>query len=178
MYERKGHFKDGINQFQGKQNVTIDKKVYEDLEDQFKKNGLLTDSDIQQQKYKNITKDQITLFLKLTGHVKHYEDVVLIYHKMTGKSVPVIDPELEMKLMQDFEKVSDTYDKLFKIKGKINRKSFINKHYILYQLLRKHKYECSINDFNILKTTERQLFHDDIVRQIFENLEWNFSSIF
>ena len=33
-YDRKIHFRDCINQFQGKQNATIDKKVYDKLIEQ------------------------------------------------------------------------------------------------------------------------------------------------
>ena len=40
-YERRVHFKDCINQYQGKQNSTINPNVYQDLEEQFERHGLL-----------------------------------------------------------------------------------------------------------------------------------------
>lgn len=178
-YERKIHFKDCINQFQGKQNSTIDEKVFKDLEEQFDLHGLLVgDKDTpKKQRFQNITKEHILLFLKENGQSKHYEDVILIYHKMTGKKVDDIS-HLENQLMEDFDKISNLYDKKFKFTGKIDRKSFINTQYILFQLLRRHKYPCKKEDFNMLKTLDRKSFHDDIVKELFETLNFNFTPIF
>ena len=174
------HFKDCINQYQGKQNASIDDKVYKDLETQLELHGIITQ---QQQgenaikRFSNITKEHILMFLKETGHSKHYEDVVLIYHKLTGKKVDDIS-HIEDALMEDFDKISNVYDQKFKFTGKIDRKSFINTQYVLFQLLRKHKYPCKLSDFNILKTLDRKSFHDDIVKEIFEHLNFNFKPIF
>lgn len=178
-YERKIHFKDCINQFQGKQNATIDDKVYKDLEEQFDLHGLLVGDKNTQKKirFENITKEHILLFLKENGHSKHYEDVVLIFHKMTGKKVDDIS-YLETQLMEDFDKISNLYDKKYKFTGKIERKSFINTQYILFQLLRRHKYPCKKEYFNMLKTLDRKCFHDEIVKDLFETLGFNFTPIF
>jgi hypothetical protein len=168
-----------MNQYQGKQNSTIDEKIYGDLEIQFDLHGLLVGdkNTPKKQRFENITKEHILLFLKETGHTKHYEDVVLIYHKMTGKKVDDIS-HLENQLMEDFDKISNLYDKRFKFTGKIDRKSFINTQYVLFQLLRRHKYNCKKEDFNMLKTLDRKAFHDEIVRELFEALGFNFTPIF
>lgn len=178
-YERRIHFKDCINQYQGKQNATIDEKVYEDLEKQFELHGLLMGEKDSSKKirFSKVTKEHVLLFLKETGHSKHYEDTVLIYHKMTGKKVDDIS-HLENQLMEDFDKISNLYDKKFKFTGKVERKSFINTQYILFQLLRRHKYACKKEDFNMLKTLDRKSFHDDIVKELFETLGFNFTPIF
>jgi len=178
-YERRIHFKDCINQYQGKQNSTIDGKVYDDLCEQFELHGLLKGDKNTPKKtrFENVTKEHILLFLKETGHTKHYEDIVLIYHKMTGKTVDDIS-HLENQLMEDFDKISNLYDKKFKFTGKIDRKSFINTQYVLFQLLRRHRYPCKKEDFNMLKTLDRKSFHDDIVRELFESLNFNFTPIF
>ena len=178
-YERRVHFKDCINQYQGKQNSTIDEKVYKDLEEQFEQHGLLRGDRTSSKKirFEVVTKEHILLFLKETNHSKHYEDVVLIYHKMTGKSIDDIS-HLEPQLMEDFDKISNLYDKKFKFTGKIDRKSFINTQYVLFQLLRRHKYPCKKEDFNMLKTLDRKSFHDDVVRELFETLGFNFTPIF
>ena len=178
-YERRIHFKDCMNQYQGKQNATIDNKIYEDLVIQFELHGLLNGDKnaLKKTRFENITKEHILLFLKETGHTKHYEDVVLIYHKMTGKKVDDIS-HLENQLMEDFDKISNLYDKKFKFTGKIDRKSFINTQYVLFQLLRRHKYNCKKEDFNMLKTLDRKAFHDEIVKELFETLGFNFTPIF
>lgn len=176
-YERRIHFKDCMNQYQGKQNATIDDKVFKDLELEFGRHGLLDNSSDGKDRFKNITKEHILLFLKEIGYSKHYEDIVLIYHKMTGKPVDDIS-HLENKLMEDFDKISNLYDKKYKFTGKIDRKSFINTQYILFQLLKRHKYNCKKEDFNMLKTLDRKSFHDDIVKDLFETLGFNFTPIF
>lgn len=176
-YERRIHFKDCMNQYQGKQNSTIHEKVYEDLEEQFRLHGLLNNSLDKKQKFERITKEHILLFLKETKHSKHYEDVVLIYHKMTDKKVDDIS-HIENQLMEDFDKISNLYDKRYKFTGKVDRKSFINTQYVLFQLLRRHKYPCKKEDFNMLKTLDRKSFHDEIVKDLFEQLDFNFTPIF
>lgn len=179
-YERRVHFKDCINQYQGKQNSNIDEKVYIDLEKQLELHGIIkikNESNDLKSRFFDVSKEHILLFLKETGHSKYYEDVVLIYHKLTGKKVDDIS-HLEDQLMEDFDKISDVYDTKFKFTGKIERKSFINTQYVLFQLLRKHKYPCKKKDFNMLKTLDRKSFHDDIVKEIFEHLDFNFTPIF
>ena len=175
-YERRVHFKDCINQYQGKQNSTIDYKVYKDIEEQLESHGLLNKED-ENKRFVKVSKEHILLFLKETGHSKHYEDIVLIYHKLTGKKVDDIS-HIEDKLMEDFDKISNVYDQKFKFTGKIDRKSFINTQYVLFQLLRRHKYPCKREDFNMLKTLDRKSFHDDILKVIFEHLNFNFTPIF
>ena len=137
--------------------------------------GIIKDDNLN--RYNRVTKDHILLFLKETGHSKHYEDIVLIYHKLTGKKVDDIS-HIEDKLMEDFDKISNVYDQKFKFTGKIDRKSFINTQYVLFQLLRRHKYPCKREDFNMLKTLDRKSFHDDILKVIFEHLNFNFTPIF
>jgi hypothetical protein len=179
-YERRVHFKDCINQYQGKQNASIDDKVYKDLESQLELHGIVQTQQPGEnisKRFSSVTKEHILLFLKETGHSKHYEDVVLIYHKLTGKKVDDIS-HIEDALMEDFDKISNVYDQKFKFTGKIDRKSFINTQYVLFQLLRKHKYPCKRNDFNMLKTLDRKSFHDDVVKEIFEHLNFNFTPIF
>ena len=178
-YDRKSHFRDCINQFQGKQVVNICDSVYEDLEKQFILNRLIpTSKNISKyERYKNISKKHIQLFLKETKNSKHYEDINYIYHHLTGKQVHNIS-HIERQILEDFDILTDAYDKLYKQKTEINRKSFINSQYVLFQLLRKYNYKCDINEFNILKTSDRQNFHDEICKELFKYLGWNFKCIF
>ena len=176
-YDRRTHFRDCINQFQGKQNASIDNKVYEDLIHQLVLHGLVVDNykDIPKSvAFQNISKEQILLFLKETGHTKHYEDVVLIYHQLTDKPAPDIS-HLENDLLRDFDLLTDLYDKKFK---NSERKNFINTQYVLFQLLRRHKYPCRKEDFNILKTIDRKYYHDGICADLFIALGWNFQALF
>ena len=176
-YDKRIHFRDCINQYQGKQNSTIPEKVYKDLESQFALHGLLVKSNKKTFKFSKITKTHVLLFLKETGNSKHYEDAVLIHYTLTGIKPPDIS-HLESHIISDFDKLVETYEKIFKGDKKNNRKNFINNQYVLYQLLTKYKHPCDISEFNILKTVERKSYHDDICRRLFQELGWNFVSVF
>lgn len=176
-YERKIHFRDCINQYQGKQNSTINEKVYKDLTEQFELHGLLIKNAVGKDRFKNITKNHILLFLKELGYTKHYEDVFLIHYKLTDKKPDDIT-HLEQKLMEDFNTLSTLYDQKFKQTKRVERKNFINTQYVLYQLLRKYKHPCKKEDFNILKTLDRKSFHDEICVELFTDLGWNFTPFF
>jgi hypothetical protein len=178
-YERRSHFRDCINQFQGKQNCKINKKVYDDLEEQFEKHHLLLgDKDTPKEKrFYNVKKEHILLFLKELHYDKHYENVNYIYSQLTGVTCPDIS-HLEDQLMSDFDILVDLYIKKFKYEKKIDRKSFMNINYVFFQLLNKNKYPCRKEDFNILKTIDRKAFHDDIFKELFEELGWNHKPFF
>jgi len=176
LYDRKIHFRDSINQYQGKQNSTIEPKVYEDLEKQFELHHLLVGDKNTNKKirFKNITKEHINMFLKELDYTKHYENVNLIHYNMTGVKPDDIG-YLEDKLMDDFDIIIALYDKIFK---NINRKNFINTQYILHQLLIRHKHPCKKEDFTILKTIDRKTFHDEIFQRLASELGWNFTASF
>ncbi len=178
-YERKIHFKDCMNQYQGKQNATIPDKCYSDIIHQLAIHGLLIGNDTtpKEVRFAKVQKSHIYMFLKETNWAKHYEDVNLIFHNITGKKLDDIS-HLEAKLLDDFDELSSAYDRKFKQINKIDRKSFINTQYVLFQLLRRHKHPCKEEDFNMLKTLDRKSFLDDICSQLFEELSWNFTPIF
>lgn len=177
QYDRRTHFKDCINQFQGKQNATIDPQVYKDLSEQFRLHHLIPDNydDLPKETaFVKITKEHVMLFLKETDHTKHYEDVVLIHHQLTGKQPPDIS-HLENQLLHDFDELTTLYDKLYRNN---ERKNFINTQYVLFQLLKRHKFPCRKEDFNILKTIDRKYFHDSVMQELFEVLGWNINPLF
>lgn len=169
MYDRKVHFRDCIKQYQGKQNSTIPDKIYTELTTELYNHHILVDSTEKETKFKNVTKNHILLFLKELGYANHYENVHLIHHVLTGKKPHDIS-YLEDQLLDDFDILTDLYDKKYK---DINRKNFINTQYVLYQLLQRHKYRCDKEEFIILKTIDRKFFHDEVCQNLFEHLGWN-----
>ena len=171
VYDRRVHFRDCINQYQGKQNSTIDPKVYSDLEQELEGHYLLSgDKNTSKEvRFKRVTKQHIMIFLKDLQYTKHYENLNLIYSNLTNKKLDDIS-YLEDKLLQDFDDLTELYDMMFK---HIDRKNFINTQYVLFQLLCRHKHSCDKEDFSILKTVDRKAFHDDICKILFEQLGWN-----
>lgn len=174
IYDRKTHFRDAVAQYQGKQNCSIDQKVFDDLEREFENHYLLlgdknTPRDI---RYSRISKQTILLFLKDLKYTKHYENINLIHYRITNKKPDDIS-YLENKLIEDFDKLTELYDEMYK---DINRKNFINTQYVLYLLLCRHKHPCNKRDFSILKTVDRKTFHDEISKTLFNKLGWNWQS--
>lgn len=192
-YDRKVHFRDCINQYQGKQNSTIEPKVYVKLIDQFEKHHLLIKKPsnntpvnkdnihifLKENEHccKNITKEHIHIFLKELDYTKHYENVNLIHYQLTGTKPDDIS-HLENRLLDDFDQLTELYDKKFKNKPGFDRKNFINTQYVLYQLLIRYKHICKKEDFTILKTVDRKSFHDEIAKHCFEELEWCHTPLF
>lgn len=179
IYQRRLHFRDTINQFQGKQSCYIDPVIYEELESELERRGLLVGNKTTPKKirYKKIKISHIILFLKEINHgKKHYENAVLIYHNLTGKQTPDIS-HLENKLFEDFDQLNTMYDKIYIKAKKIDRTSFINIQYVLFQLLRKNGYKCCKEDFNMLKSHSTKQSHDEICKELFEKLNWNFTPV-
>jgi hypothetical protein len=180
IYNRVLHFQDCIKQYQGKQNCKIPDIVYADLDTKLSAHRLLLeDAPNGYIKYSKVTRNHIKLFLKELKHTKHYENVNLIYFTLTNKRVDDIS-HLEEKLVEDFKDLVALYDENHgKDKPKeLDRKNFMNVQYLLFQLLRRHDHPCKIEDFTILKTVDRKLFHDDICRNLFSQLGWKFTPTF
>ena len=169
-YQKKVHFKDTVNQYQGKQNKkNYDEKLYEQLEEEFIKMGLIDVAETNWHKrHKKITKDIIYMVLNDTGNNKRYEDINLIHNYFTGIPCPDIS-HLEHQLYTDFDRIVDIYES-----SKVDRKSFLNNKYVLFQLLRIYKYKLDEKDFAILKTRERLIDHDTMWESICGKLEMNF----
>jgi len=174
IYDRKIHFRDCINQYQGKQNSTIPQKVYDDLIYQFDNHHMLVNSTDKKTKFSKVSKNLIRIFLKDLNYTNHYENIHLIHYNLTG-----IQPDnisyLEDQLLDDFDILTDLYDKRYK---NIERKNFINTQHILYQFLIRHKHKCNREDFAVLKTMDRRAFHDEVCKKLFEELGWNYTPFF
>jgi hypothetical protein len=175
LYDRKVHFRDCVLQFQGRQNVTIDKSVYDELEIAFDKHHLLVGDDNTPVniRFSKITKEHILMFLKELKLSKHYENVQLIHFNLTGKTPPDIS-HLEGVLLSDFEQLTVLYDEMYRDDS---RKNFINTQYTLFQLLKRHKYPCEPSEFSIIKTSERRDWHHRVCKNLFSKLNWNFTAV-
>ena len=175
-YDRKTHFRECIKRFQGKQNVNIPPKLFSDVMEQLRSYDLIPIDyqDLEKSKaFEKVKREHIQMILKDLGYSKHYEDIVYIYNKITGHEIPDIT-HLENNLLNDFDDLLECYDQTFKT----DRKNFINNQYVLYQLLRKYKYNCKKQDFQFLKTNDRKYYHDVICQKLFEKLGWNFNPVF
>lgn len=170
-YDRTGHFKECLKQFQGKQNTFISPVLYSDLERALTVNGIInSDSSIPKEKrFAKVTRSHIMYFLKELGYSKHYDDYILIHYNLTGQK-PNDITHLEEVLISDFEQISEQYGLMY---NSSDRKNFINIQYILYKLLIKHNCKFNTEDFNVVKSLERKIERDKICKNIFNALGWN-----
>lgn len=171
IYDRKSHFKDCIKQYQAKQNVIIPQKILEDIENILEKNHLLVGdkNTPKEERFKNITKSHILAYLKNLGLSQHNENIHLIYTLLTDKK-PADISHLEIKILNDFDNLSNEYDRLNIGKGKSN---FINCQYILYQLLKHNGYNCNSKDFLFLNSLSKKRSNDEICKPLFQELGIN-----
>lgn len=177
-YIRRVHFRNTMNQYQGKQNVTIKPDVYKDIYALIKSNLLenIKETD-PAKKYDKVSKEKVREFLQESGHSKHYEDYVLIWSTITTKTPPDIS-YLEDKLTEDFDTISIIYDNDEEIiTERRGRTSFFNYQFILCQLLLKNGYKCSPDEFILLKTEDRLEFHNNLCERIFTKLKWDFTRL-
>lgn len=186
-YNRKVHFEDCINRYQGKQKTHIPEEIYTILETKLLEKKIINNSKKQtkEEKYKNVTRAIILNILKELDSKdikKFYDDIVLIHHTLTGQPCDNI-AHLEDHLKNDFDKLTETYDNLYtkeivEDKDKVatsKRKNFINAQFVLYQLLKRHGHPCNEMDFLTLKTSERKRFHHTICKELFSILGWKYS---
>jgi hypothetical protein len=159
-YEKRCHFRDTINQYQGLQTKNIPDKVFEDIKTLIRLNNI-----------SKVSKEHIRQFLMETKNSKYYEDVQLIYSKLTNTPCPDIS-SYEKALFDDFDKLVDAF-----LKIKLSRKNFLNSHYVLRQLLRRHGFKVGEDELTNLKTPSRVREHDDIYQQCCDILGWNFVSL-
>ena len=114
------------------------------------------------------------MFLGESNHPEYYEDRQLIWSKITGNPCPNIQ-RYEKGLYTDFEQLVEVF--LSFPEDVVDRKNFLNTHYVLRQLLLKRGIIVPEDDLNNLKTPARQRAHDDIYQMCCEKLEWNFTPL-
>jgi hypothetical protein len=162
-YDRVGHFKLSINKFQGKNsNIPVD--IMKKLDDK-----------IQTHQIKTVTKNHLRLFLKELKLAKYYEDINYMYCYYNNCFELYNISHIEHELITDFNKIADVYDNIV-FDPPNERKNFISTQYVLYHLLQKHRFQCKLSDFNVLKTVTRLRAHDEIMKYIFDILGWSFQA--
>ena len=164
-YFRRQHFFECLMQFQGKQHVTICPKILEKLEQLFNKNH-----------NDNLTKYNVTTWLKDMNATRHYGDVHLIYSLLT--KIPCANLEaIECELLNDFDMFLCEYNKNWQDELNTQRKNFINIQYVLFQLLNRREYHFKQDEFILPRTIEIRKNYERMCQKIFNNLGWNLTSI-
>ena len=128
-YDRKPKFLDCMSRYQARQDVVIDKRLYEKYLSRHY--GDLT----------KVTKKQVFLMLTRLGREDQVESLHLIHHEVTGVP-PTNIRHLEPVLMRDFEILM----RLFK-----DRKGVVSVRQVFYHLLKKNGVPCCKEEFGLRK---------------------------
>jgi hypothetical protein len=175
IYNRVIHFHDCIKQYQGTQNCKIPTDVIDNLLKKFHSHHLILEGD---NKYSKINKYIILTFLKDLNYKTQYENANLIYFLITKKKIDDIS-YLEDQIVEDFKELTILYDEIYNKNNKNHkRKNFMNVQYLLFQLLKRHNHSCKIENFSIIKTIDRKIFHDTVCKLLFSKLQWKFTPVF
>lgn len=172
-YDRVGHFKECLKQYQGKQNTIVSNDVYRDLENALVSSGIIKPYNKiidKLKRYAKVNRSHVLYFLKELGYNKHYDDYVLIHSHLTGQKTNDLS-DIEDALVEDFETISKKYTELY---SSVDRKNFINIQYILYRLLIKHGHPFDPEDFSVTKSIDRKAERDKICKHIFKSLGWDY----
>jgi hypothetical protein len=164
-YSRRGHFIDALKKYQGKHNIDPDilGGIISYLKSEMTFHTLTAEK---------LTKDHLYMFLNEKKLSKHYEDINLLFHIITGKPCPEFS-HLESILLEEFEQQEKALDEVVAMDINDVRINSINVYYKLYKLLQRQKYLCKKYDFYILKTKTKEDEHDEILRRAWIILGWN-----
>lgn len=165
VYTREGHFNDAMRFTEGIQKVDQEKiaKVLKILKKEIKRYGLTTDRG----KPNSVTKKHVYTFLSEQRLNKHYNDLNLLYFRLTGVKCPEISSMRE-ELLDDFKEISPVIDKVKPV-GRINS---LTVSYILYKLMKRRGFDVSLDDLFILKTKAKLDEHEETMKLAYEELGW------
>lgn len=166
VLDRKAQFKLCINNVLGRSTCSIPNILFKKLEAKMRAHGLLINSKKRHIKFSNVSKHHILIFLKECGFNKFYENVAVIYTKITDK--PNVDfTAIENYLLDDYDTLLDEFDKL---SASVKANSVINTNIVLYQFLKRYDFPVSSDMFVSNKITS----HDAMLAGLFEKLSWTF----
>lgn len=163
-YQRKNHFREWLNQLQGKEVTVIPETVINLILLEIKKERITN--------FEDITSERIKKYLKKLKLNKYYEHIPNLISKITNKQPLTITKDFEVVLLELFDKIQEP----FKKHCPKDRKNFLSYSYTLHkfcQLLGKHEY---LIYFPLLKSREKLFEQEKIWKGICEDLKWKFVS--
>ena len=161
-YKKLDHFKEVLNQFQGKEMREIPVEIVQGVRDKLPYNlEHITD----------LTGVNITrCILRKSKLAKYIENAHSIWAMASNRQPPYIKKLVEDKLIRYFKAIVQVYEPL---KGN-KRNSFMNYYYVLYKLLHLMKEYELLQYIPLLRTKQRIREHDRVWKKVCEELDWGF----
>ena len=151
-YSRLDHFKEVLNQYQGKEGRDIPNNVVDKIKDKINT--------------KPMTIKEALRELKMTKYVENTNYLEFI---INSKPLPYIPKLIEEKLIRYFKIIDRTFDLLYN-----DKQSFMSYYYVIYKLLEMMGQYELMKNIPLLKTKMRIKSHDKIWLSICEELGWRF----
>lgn len=168
--EKRNHFINCFEQYEGRQKIELPADFVENINSVLQKYNLIDSDSVN--RYSRVTKEHIKLILKdMKLYKKYCDSLTFIYRTITEQPCRDLST-LKEKVLNDF----DAFDELYGKKYPAAKKPF---HYqqLLFQFLRRQGHMCSCSDFKFLKTTDRKLYHEQVYKDLFAELGWNYTPI-
>ena len=161
-YSRENHFRECLNQIQGQEITNIPDNVLSLLRYEFKKQRI---NDLTK-----ITHVKVRELLKKLKMSKYYEHIPHITYHISGTRQDSMPLELEDKLILMFRSIQKPFEKFCPN----DRKNFLSYPYILYKFCELLGHDEYLHLFSLLKSKEKLREHDNIWKNICNELQWEF----
>lgn len=177
-YDDCENFRKALQRFQGKQSHRPPKKLYEQLDEYFKKMGKYSSKEIQslpineEGQKKGTSREMMFEALSETNNSAYYDDINLILHIYWGWNLPNIC-HLEEKIMDDYISTQKVYNS---IQNK-DRNASLNIQFRLFVHLKAADYPCNKNDFKIQTSRDSLIFHNEMWKVMCEAVGLKFYSV-
>ena len=170
IYQRENHFKDWIQQIQGKENLEIAEHdlrlIHDDLIAYYRR----TFRDCESLQGLSINPNDVKLSLKRLNMTRYYENIILIRRLLTNVPPPQLESEDEENLMHMFRQVELAFEYS---KGE-KRKNILRYSYMLYKLMELLELDEMLPLFNMLKNRNKMIQQDKVWKRICEYNRWQF----
>ena len=160
-YKKFNHFVDCLNKIQGKETITIDDNILNDITINIKKHNIDL-NDIRVKDMREILKE-----MKLA---RYYNDIAFIISKITGKQPPTLKKETEEYLKNLFKDIEISFEK----NKNPNRTNFPSYHYILHKMFEYLKLYNFLEYAPLPLDNEKILIQDELWKKICEDIKWTF----
>jgi hypothetical protein len=161
-YKKINHLNEWLAQFQAKETTEIPQEIFEQIQNELKKERITDTSKLKPSKLREILKK-----LKLS---KYYEHVAHIMNRLNGVQAPVLSREVEDKLRFMFREIQPSFIKHCP-KGRSN---FLSYSYVLYKFCQLLELDEFLPCFPLLKSREKLYMQDKIWQCICEDMGWEF----
>lgn len=159
-YKKKNHFKEILNQIQGKESTTIPEEVYQKILEELKKTRIKTE---------HVTKQKIRDILRKIGYAKYYEHRSNIMYKIKGIPPITLSREIEDRLLLMFDDLLKPYAKCCPK----TRRNFLNYYYVIRKLCEILGLKEILNTEHLpqLKSRKKLAEHDQIWKEMMKILQ-------